>query len=66
MRTDAEWCEFFRDIDKDPAAITPRLTVRDLLAAKAHVHKCADCDAVLDRVLGDAPVRSVMDDVSPN
>jgi hypothetical protein len=66
MRTFDEWCVFFQDINNDPAAITPRLTVRDLMAAKDHIHNCKVCMAIVDKVLGDAPVRSVIDDANPN
>jgi hypothetical protein len=43
MRTFGEWCKFFEDIEKDPKAITPRLTVRDFLAAREHIAQCKDC-----------------------
>lgn len=55
MRTYDEWCVFFADIEKDPKAITPRLTIRDMLAARDHVANCQVCTDSIDRVLESAP-----------
>lgn len=46
-----DYCKFFADIEADPKAITPRLTVRQFLEAKKHVHTCHICHASVNRVL---------------
>ena len=60
------WCEFFANIEKDPKAITPRLTVRDLLAAKEHIDSCKDCSDSMDRVLANAPPEKPMGHIGFN
>lgn len=50
-----DWCRYFLDIQKDPEAITPRITVRQLLEAREHVYKCDQCFEITQRVLADAP-----------
>lgn len=66
MRTYDEWHIFFQNIDKDPSQITPRLTVRELLAAREHVHQCEECMAIVDRVLENAPPKSIVNDANLN
>jgi hypothetical protein len=66
MRTFGEWCKFFDDIEKDPKAITPRLTVRDLLAAREHIDQCKDCSDSMDRVLANAPPEKPMGHIGFN
>jgi hypothetical protein len=50
-----DFCQFFRDIEKDPTAIVPELTVREYLAARAHLASCDDCYQVAERVAALAP-----------
>lgn len=66
MRTYDEWCVFFQNIEKDPSAITPRLTVRDMIAARAHIDECKWCSASMDRVLSSAPPETLADQQSKN
>lgn len=55
MRSFSEWCQFFQDIEKNPRAIVPPLTVRDYLEAEQHMAKCKDCQDSSDRVLSQEP-----------
>ncbi len=41
------FCEFFKNIEKDPEAITPRLTVRELLQAREHIKTCQPCHDIV-------------------
>ena len=66
MRNFDEWCDFFKDIEADPTAITPLLTVRDLQEAKAHATECRDCSAIIDRVLASEPPKTFRDSVHLN
>lgn len=66
MRSFNEWCKFFQDIEKDPTAITPRLTVRDLYAAKDHIDECPECFASSDRVIANTPPETPMDRIGFN
>ena len=50
-----DWCKFFADIERDPKAITPRITVRQLLEAREHVSVCGACGDLVGRVLAKAP-----------
>ena len=50
-----DWCEFFKKIEKDPAAKITGLTVRDYFAAKLHVQECKDCEARTERVVNNKP-----------
>lgn len=46
-----DWCKYFSDIEADPSAITPRITVRQLLEAREHAHNCDVCNNRIERVL---------------
>jgi len=66
MRTFDEWCKFFADIEKDPKAITPRITVRELLYARDHIEHCLVCSGRVDRVLDSAPPDTPMNHIGFN
>jgi hypothetical protein len=66
MRTYDEWCTFFANIELDPKAITPRLTIRDMLAARAHIGECQTCADSVDRVLDSAPPENPMNPIGFN
>jgi hypothetical protein len=53
-----DFCKFFKDIEKDPSAITPQLTVGQFLQARAHIATCDACDAIVDKVVGKSPPRT--------
>jgi hypothetical protein len=51
-----DWCAFFRAVEADPYAIvTPRMTIRDLLLARAHIQTCQECSDSVDRTLENEP-----------
>ncbi len=53
-----DFCKFFSDIEKDPTAIVPPMTVRQLLEAREHVMGCDTCFNRTERVLKKAPKKS--------
>lgn len=46
-----DWCQFFMDIEANPTAIIPDLTVREYLQARNHVMSCDSCLTRTERVL---------------
>lgn len=50
-----DWCTFFSNIERDPAAITPRITIRQMLEAKNHLQSCDLCYDRSERVLAKEP-----------
>lgn len=50
-----DWCQFFKDIEKNPYKIVKRLTVRDFFEIKEHINGCDSCFESIDRVLAKAP-----------
>jgi hypothetical protein len=56
---DINWCEFFQKIEKDPSAITPRITIRQILQARNHVYDCDVCFNRTERILAKAPKESL-------
>ncbi len=49
------WCQFFRDIEKDPTAIVPPMTIGDMYKARAHVEGCPRCFSIMNRLADEAP-----------
>lgn len=56
-----DWCKYFADIEADPSAITPRLTVRQWLQAREHVYGCDSCNLRVERVLAKEPKEQLPD-----
>jgi hypothetical protein len=51
-----DWCVFFKKIEENPKAIvTSRMTIRDVLLARAHIQQCKECSDSVDRTLENAP-----------
>lgn len=46
-----DFCKFFADIEADPKALTPSMTVRQFQMAKEHVNECKRCYDTTERVL---------------
>lgn len=49
------WCEFFKEIEKDPTKIHSDLTVKNLVEARDHLSGCDTCNMRVERVLAKAP-----------
>jgi len=49
------WCTYFANIEENPKAITPKLTVRQFMEAREHLHRCDVCFNRSERVLAAAP-----------
>jgi hypothetical protein len=54
-RFDGDYCRYFAQIEADPSAIAPQMTVREFMGAKEHVKVCDVCSNRVDRVLAKAP-----------
>lgn len=50
-----DFCKYFSDIEADPSAIAPRLTIRQFLQAREHIYGCDVCFNRSERVLVKAP-----------
>lgn len=50
MNDPIDFCKYFADIEADPAAVPPRLTVRQFLQAQEHVYGCDACYVRMERV----------------
>lgn len=50
-----DFCKFFADIERDPKAIIPKLTVREFIKAKEHGQTCDVCSLRIERTLAKAP-----------
>lgn len=50
-----DFCKFFSDIEANPEAITPQLTIRQFFQARVHVYNCDTCFNAAQRVLAQAP-----------
>lgn len=56
MKEPINWCKYFADIEADPQAITPRVTVKQLyIDAVEHIRSCEKCNASVDRVYSQMP-----------
>ncbi len=51
MRNQIDWCKFFANIEANPKAYPPRLTVRQQLQAREHLYGCDVCFNRSERVL---------------
>jgi hypothetical protein len=65
-RFDGNYCKYFADLEADPYAIPPQMTVREFLGAKEHVKVCDVCSNRVDRVLATAPQEEFGSDASLN
>jgi len=45
-----DFCKIIQAIEKDPTAIVPIKTIRDLLLLRAHVASCQPCSDSAERV----------------
>lgn len=50
-----DFCQIVRDIEKNPDAIVPIKTVRELLLLRAHVATCQECNDSVERTMRDSP-----------
>jgi hypothetical protein len=50
-----DWCNFFSTIERNPSAITPRLTVRQFIQAREHLYGCDTCFNRVERVMTKMP-----------
>lgn len=55
MKNQLDFCKFFQDIEANPTAIVPRLTVRQFYQAKEHLAGCDACYNRVERVNARAP-----------
>lgn len=55
MEDPIDWCRYFADIEKDPAAITPQLTIRQWMQMQDHVAGCDNCNLRIERVMAQMP-----------
>lgn len=53
------WCKFFADIEANPKALVPRLTVREYYEAKQHSEDCDVCNNRVQRVLAKTPKEAI-------
>lgn len=58
MSDQTDWCKYFADIEADPYATTPQLTVRQFLQAREHIYGCDNCNNRVERVLAREPKQS--------
>ena len=45
------WCKFVTNIEKDPNAIVPKITIGQYLELREHVHNCQNCWDSMNRTL---------------
>lgn len=50
-----DWCEYFSNIEADPHAMTPRLTIRQFFEARDHARECQDCYDRIERTVANNP-----------
>lgn len=55
MESPVDFCKYFSDIEKDPTAHPPRLTIRQFFEAREHLQNCDNCSNRVDRVMASAP-----------
>lgn len=55
MDSPIDWCRYFADLEEDPVAHPPRLTVREFIQAREHIHGCDNCHNRVERVLARDP-----------
>lgn len=56
-----DYCEFYRNIEKDPTAIVPKMTVGQWFEAREHLFNCESCYLSSERVLAKAPQPKIKD-----
>ena len=66
LKSNEEWCEWFRKIEEDPFAIVHNVTPRLLIEAKEHINSCDTCYMRHNRVLAKAPPETFMDIMGEN
>ncbi len=55
-----DWCKFFSDIEKDPFAKVPSLTVRQFFEGKEHARACKDCYDRIERTVASNPDKPIL------
>jgi len=50
-----DFCKYFREIEQDPTALTPPITIKQFYEAKEHLNSCDVCYNRSERVLSKAP-----------
>lgn len=46
-----DFCKYIRDIETNPRAIAPALTIREFIQLRDHVYKCAECLKCVENTL---------------
>ncbi len=50
-----DFCQFFKDIEKDPKKIISKLKVKDFYNIREHINKCKDCFELTNQILANIP-----------
>ena len=58
------WCDYFKDIEANPFAMTPRLTVREFFEARDHAKTCKECYGRIERVVESNPGQSELPSIN--
>ncbi len=52
-----DFCAYFTKIASDPSAIATRITIREFLKARQHIHVCPKCAEIVESVASKADDR---------
>jgi len=63
---DIDFCRFFADIEADPTAVVPQLTVIQYLLARQHILLCETCYDRCERVAEQNPKKNEFPDPGVN
>ena len=66
MKTFDDWCQFFKRIDRDPAAIISGLNLRDIRFMREHVNVCLECNDIVTRTIAKASPRALYSEINFN
>lgn len=66
MSDEIDYCQYIRNIAKDPKAKVPRLKVSQFLKLRMHVQSCEKCDILTEKVLKGRPKKTLQDGMSEN
>lgn len=61
MADKMDWCKYFFDIEADPEAVTPRITVRQMFEAREHLLVCDACYNRTERVVANTTRERFLD-----
>lgn len=57
MKDDIDFCKFFSDIEKNPYAKVPPITIGQFIKAREHAYSCATCMDRINRVAAQADLK---------